>query len=140
MRIMADNTSSVSVLNHMGTSHSVSCNSLCKYIWEWRINRGIWLSVIPILGKQNIYADMESRRRSHTSAEWMLNKHILLSSFEKLSFRPNIDLFASRLNRQIECFVSLRPDPDSYAIDAFTLDLGKYNFYAFPPLSHHHCF
>ena len=47
--------------------------------------------------------------------------------------RPSIDLFASRLNAQVEQFVSWRPDPDAVAVDAFSLDWAKFEFYAFPP-------
>ena len=34
IRLMCDNTTAVNVINHMGTSHSDSCNSLAKEIWE----------------------------------------------------------------------------------------------------------
>ena len=34
IRIMCENTTAVTVLNHMGTSHSDLCNSLAKEIWE----------------------------------------------------------------------------------------------------------
>ena len=54
---MCDNITAVNVINHMGTSHPVSCNSLAKEIWEWCIARDIWLSVwlrfADIPGKQN---------------------------------------------------------------------------------------
>ena len=49
---------------------------------------------------------------------------------------PDIDMFASRLNKQIECFVSWRPDPDAVAIDAFSLNSSDYKLiYAFVPFS-----
>ena len=132
---MTDNTTTVAILNHMGTSHSMSCNDLCKSIWEWCLKGSIWLSVVHIPGKANIRADIESRRKYSSSSEWMINTQTLLSFFEQLSVQPNIDLFASRLNYQLDCFVSFKPDPYSYAIDAFTLDWGKYDFYIFPPFS-----
>ena len=34
IRVLCDNTTAMNVLNHMGTSHSNSCNSLAKEIWE----------------------------------------------------------------------------------------------------------
>ena len=49
---------------------------------------------------------------------------------------PDVDLFASRLNYQVESYVSWRADPSSVHIDAFTLDWSAYTcFYAFPPFS-----
>ena len=102
IRVMTDNTTAVSVINHMGTSHSLSCNDICTSIWQWCSIRNIWLSVAHIPGKENISADRESRRKYNSSSEWMLNKQMLLSCFEQLSFYPTIDLCASRLNHQCQ--------------------------------------
>ena len=135
VRVITDNTTAVSVISHMGSSHSQTCNDLCKTIWNWCISRNIWLSVAHIPGHQNVYADYESRKITDTSAEWQLNPNILHSCLRYLHAAPQIDLFASRINCQIDCFVSFKPDPEAYAIDAFTLDWGAYNFYAFPPFS-----
>nr|CAH7752488.1 unnamed protein product [Callosobruchus chinensis] len=33
------------------------------------------------------------------------------------------------------CMFSWGPDPDSFGVDAFTLDWSDYYFYAFPPFS-----
>ena len=57
IRIMSDNTTAVGVLNRMGTSHSKSCNKLCKTIWQWCMSRKIWLSVAHIPGHDNTSAD-----------------------------------------------------------------------------------
>ena len=50
VRILTDNTTAIAVLNHMGTSHSDPCNRLGKEIWEWCIDRNIWLSAAHIPG------------------------------------------------------------------------------------------
>ena len=58
--------------------------------------------------------------------------------FQKVveNFRvPEVDLFATRLNRKVECFVSWSPDPDAYMIDAYTIVWTDFYFYAFPPFS-----
>ena len=135
VRVMTDNTTAVSVISHMGSSRSKTCNDLCKTIWNWCISRNLWLSVAHIPGKQNFYADYESRKKTVTSAEWQLNPNILNSCFRHLRTAPQIDLFASRINCQMDCFVSFKPDPEAYAVDAFTLNWGAYDFYAFPPFS-----
>ena len=134
IRMMCDNTSAVNILNHMGTSHSDPCNDLAKVIWEWSINRNIWLSAAHIPGKKNIVADFESRRNQRES-EWMLNKALLSRALESLNVSPVIDLFASRINKQFKRYVSYRPDPNAEAIDAFSLNWENLNFYAFPPFS-----
>ena len=49
---------------------------------------------------------------TYIQAEWMLEKH-LFESLTNTTTSPTIDLFASRLNH--------KPDPNAYAVDAFSL-------------------
>ena len=49
--------------------------------------------------------------------------------------KPEIDLFASRLNNQLNQYVSWHPDPGAAFIDAFNLNWHNIQFYAFPPFS-----
>ncbi|GFO45303.1 reverse transcriptase/ribonuclease h/methyltransferase [Plakobranchus ocellatus] len=65
--------------------------------------------------------------------EWRLNPNLLQPALRLLNAHPSVDLFASRLNHQFSRFVSYRPDPDAFAVDAFHLSWSKLNFYAFPP-------
>ena len=129
-----DNTTAVAVINHMGTSHSEQLNKLYKEIWDWCIARKLWVTAGHIAGKANIEADLESRQ-NQTETEWMLNPTLLLQSLQTLKFAPDTDLFASRLNKQFPNYVAYRPDPDSIAIDAFTINWATLKFYAFPPFS-----
>ena len=48
---------------------------------------------------------------------------------------PEVDLFASRVNAQVDCFVAYRPDPHASHIDAFTISWSDMTFYAFPPFA-----
>ena len=45
----------------------------------------------------------------------------------------NVDLFATRLNTQLEKFVSWRPDPEAIGSDALQLTWTGWTGYAFPP-------
>ena len=47
--------------------------------------------------------------------------------------KPDIDLFASRLNAQVEDYVSWKPHPMAKFVDAFTIDWSQFFFYAYPP-------
>ena len=134
IRLLIDNTIAIAVLNHMGTSHSKPCNRLGKEIWEWCIIRNIWISAAHIPGVHNITADLESRK-TNSSTEWMIVSNVLHETISKVNFHPDIDLFASRLNNQFPRYVSFRPDPGAVAIDALTLNLSQFQFYAFPPFS-----
>ena len=118
----------------MGTSNSGSCNRLGKDIWEWCASRNIWISAAHSPGFQNTTADFESRK-ANSATEWMLDSTVLTRALAQINFNPDIDLFASRLNAQFPQYVAFKPDPGAVAIDAFTLNLSQYNFYAFPPFS-----
>ena len=48
---------------------------------------------------------------------------------------PDIDLFASRLNKQIDNYVSWFPDPDACYVDAFSFSWHNLTPYIFPPFS-----
>ena len=83
---------------------------------------------------QNILADTASRQ-FRDDLEWKLNPTIF-SKIITVFPKPDVDLFASRLNRQLLPYVSWRADPASVHTDAFTLDWSTYDcFYAFPPFS-----
>ena len=131
---MIDNTTAVYTLNNMGTNLSYLCNSVVKKIWAGAIKREISLSSAYIPGKLNEEANAMSREEQIMS-EWMLSKDIFAAAMKKLDIAPNIDLFESRLNCQLIPYVSYRPDNESCAEDAFSLDWSQYVFYAFPPFS-----
>ena len=77
----------------------------------------MWVSAAHIPGTQNTEADSFSRNYNEIF-EWKLSTHL----FQKVSsmFRnPTLDLFASRVNYQIDRYISWKPNPKALAIDAF---------------------
>ena len=93
----------------------------------------IWVTTAYIPGVHNVVADRRSRC-FQVEHEWKLNK----PAFQHILYKYpdlNVDLFASRLNYQLDTYASWEPDPLSTYIDAFTIDWDKLNFYAFPPFS-----
>ena len=99
VRLMIDNTSAVSIINHMGTSHSVKCNALAKTVWEWCIERQIWISAAHIPGRDNFIADFESRHNERES-EWMLDTTSLTRALHDLDFVPVIDFLPQGLTNK----------------------------------------
>ena len=134
VKILSDNTTAVFAINNMGTSHSSNCNKIAFEIWDLARKQNLWLSASHIPGKENKLADIESRKQEK-STEWKLDPVILKTSLDKLQFQPSIDLFASRTNCQFTKFISFRPDPDAWGIDAFSYNWKDFKFYAFPPFS-----
>jgi len=133
VRVMCDNTTAISYINNMGGVKSENCNTIAIEIWEFCINKNIWISASHIPGKENTEADILSRKLDDNT-EWHLNPKLFLEIFKKFG-RPNIDLFATRINKQVEKYVSWHPEPDCYAIDAFSIRWNSYLYYIFPPFS-----
>ena len=72
IRFEIDNTTAVSYVNGMGGCKSAACDEVAKKIWDWCIERGLWLSAVHIPGTMNVKADVMSRRH-YSDHEWMLN-------------------------------------------------------------------
>ena len=134
VRVLSDNTTTVFVLNKMGTTKSSECNDVAKKVWMFCQSRDIYITCSHIPGKENVIADIESRRE-YKQAEWMLNRSIFQAAVRFLKFTPSIDCFATRVNAQLGDYVSRQPDPFAKHIDAFSLNWGPLNAYLFPPFS-----
>ena len=132
IRIMSDNTTAISYITSKGGCQSKDCDNIARDIWSWAIARNNWLSASYTPGKHNIIADKLSREFNMT-LEWKLNPAI----FDKISYhfsKPGIDLFASRINHQLDIYVSWKPDPGASFVDAFTINWALFaNSSAFPP-------
>lgn len=134
LKILSDNTTAVQCINNMGSCKSVECDQITKTIWDWGINRNVWLTSAHIPGRLNREADEESRK-TELRTEWKLNRKIFNNMLNYFQFFPEIDLFASRINTQLPRFFSYRPDPFSEVTNAFTVSWGDIKFYCFPPFS-----
>lgn len=128
-----DNTTAIAYINRMGGVRFPHLNMVTRELWQWCEQRHIHVFASYISSKDNETADAESRR-VHPDIEWELSKE----AFEKLVNMfgmPEIDLFASRINKKCQKYVSWQRDPDAYAVNAFTIDWKNLYFYAFPPFA-----
>lgn len=132
VRIYLDNTTAVSYINRMG-GRMKNLNSWARKIWIWCCKHNIWLSAAHLPGVHNIEADLQSRS-SHDNSEWCLNKKFFDLICQSWGV-PDVDLFASRLNFKVNKFVSWKPDPYAFAVDAFSLFWGNDLLYIFPPFA-----
>jgi hypothetical protein len=131
--IRSDNTTTVSYILHMGGSKSDICNIITKQIWSWCIQRQIWITCEYLPGIFNVDADWESRHVNDRT-EWSLDQNIF-QKIIKMFGKPDIDLFASRLNKKLDKFVSWRPQPGSEHVNAFSISWKDFYAYCFPPFS-----
>ena len=133
IRIMSDNTTAISYINNMGGIRSPQCEAVAFMIWQLARGQEIWISAAHVPGVDNCLADRLSRKYDNES-EWMLDPLV----FKKISVLwglPEVDMFASSLNRQIDNFVSWKPDSKALYIDAFSVDWTFIFAYIFPPFS-----
>ena len=114
-----DNRTAVFYVNRMGGTRSPLMSSLAIRIWQWCLERNITLTAEHLPGVDNVVADEESRM-IQSPAEWKLHQGVFRQIMETLS-RCNVDLFATRLNAQLEQFVSWQPDPNAVGTDALLL-------------------
>ena len=71
-------------------------------------------------GCQNTAADVESRA-VNLDSEWHLDSIVLKQALTVLQPEPCTDLFASRVNHQLHCYVATYwPDPKAHAINHFS--------------------
>ena len=52
-----------------------------------------------------------------------------------MSFKPDIDLFVTQMNRQFSDYEAYKSDPETKFIDAFITDWSGLKFYALPPIA-----
>jgi len=120
VQMKLDNVTAVTYINKLGGTHSQPLCQLVLTIWDWCIQRDVYLVAEHLPGKDNITADRESRS-TRDRCNWMLNPQV----FQKIQWQMGplqIDLFASRLKKQLPNFYSWRPDPEAIATDAFNQD------------------
>ena len=97
----------------------------------WCIRHNVWLTASHIPGPDNHIADFFSRNFKE-DIEWCLNREIFLQICDHFG-ELDLDLFASRLNRQTLNFVSWFPDPEALMTDTFSFSWGPFFSYGFPP-------
>ena len=130
--ILSDNSTTIAYINKMGGTHSFRCNKIARKIWDFAEKRKLWLVATHIPGLENEEADFLSRNFSDDT-EWSLCSEIFQIIIQNWG-KPDIDLFASRLNHKVDKFVSWFNEPGTLAVNAFTLNWNKLGLiYVFPP-------
>ena len=131
VQLSVDNTAAVSYLNHAGGTRSQALSELAIAIWEWCLQRKIYLSAIHIPGIVNKTPDGLSRQKLK-STEWKLHSSVFRQIMAVYQ-QPQVDLFASHHSHQLPNYFSWIPDPQAMGTDAFSIP-WKFNLcYLFPP-------
>ena len=130
---MSGNTAAVSYINKKGSLKSHEYNKIAKEIWIWCTIRDLHISPSHIPGKDN-FEEGKSSRKFQDATKWQLNPKIYKAVCGTFGI-PEIDLLSSRINRQTEKYVSWKPEPKAFAVDAFSINPSHPFMYIFPPFS-----
>ena len=132
IKILTDNTTTVAYLNHMGGT-KLKCNRVARKIWSWCERNDNWIVAAHIPGIKNITADKQTRT-SWDNMEWQLSPD-KFGEICRVFGKPDIDLFATRLNHQLPRYMSWKPDPGAEAVNAFVESWDTFFSYIFPPFN-----
>lgn len=133
IRCRLDNIPALTCLNKMGSHKINKLNAITQLVWEWCLERQLHISCVFVPGAENTIADFESRNIKNIDSEYKLNSSLLFDALNILEIYPDIDLFASRANKQFTPYISYRPDPECINVDSFSVNWNNNIIYAFPP-------
>ena len=133
VKVISDNMTTVHCITKMGSCRAPKCNAVARQIWDFAIQNKIWITAAHLAGKLNVEADEESRN-FNDDIEISLNKNIFQHACSIFG-RPEMDMFATRLNNKLPRYCAWKPDPGAEIIDAFTVSWEGMYIYAFPPFN-----
>ena len=73
-------------------------------------------------------------RNFNKTIKWKLSTH-LFQNLSGISGKPTLEIFASRINHQMDKYIPWKPDPKALASDAFSIKRNADFCYIFPPFS-----
>ena len=127
VRLMLHNFTAVHYINKLGGTKSPALSAISADIVNWCEKRKLSIKAIHLPGVLNVFTYQQSRMRNESS-DWELQE----STFQRILtlWEPEI---ASTWNKQLDRFVSWKPQPVGIAVDAFSLSWTNRRGYAFPP-------
>ncbi|KAI8516362.1 hypothetical protein Bbelb_049430 [Branchiostoma belcheri] len=108
VKVLTDNVTVVAYLNRLGGTRSQRLLDIALDLWEWCVNRDLYITAEHVPGKENVRADYNSRHFS-PATEWTLDRHTFLglqATFPRLM--KGVDLFASDISTTHEGGGSVR--------------------------------
>ena len=130
-----DHVTAVSCLTKLGSQDRVR-DKITSKIFQQASDLDIHLADTHLARILNSGADDLSHKEvMNERLKWMIAKEDMTFILQSLSFRPDIDLFASHLNFQIKPFCSFRPDPKLMHVNTFALNWQSWKPYTFPPFA-----
>ena len=133
IHLKLDNRTAVAYIQKMGGTRSVQMLPTTQEIWQFCLDREIFLTAEYLPGSLNTEADWQSRN-FQDSSDWRL-KVSVFKDLDRVLGPFCLDIFASRHNAQTPRYVSWRQDPFSVGVDAFQRNWKEEGLYMFPPFA-----
>ena len=131
--IRTDNSTCISYLKRQGGTKVPRLIYITWKLFHLCMDYNIQLVAVHLAGKLNSLVDQLSRATRPVATEWALNSHVFRAVARKWG-EPGIDLFTTRLNKQLLVYVSPCPDPQAFDTDALSMDWDILPFPSlFPP-------
>jgi len=124
----------ISYINRFGEVQYPKLNYIARKIWMYCEEHGHYVYAAYINTRDNFVADAESQSQEYNS-EWTIDDSCFHRIIRHFNYHPSIDLFASHSNQKLNLYVSWRPDPFAYEVDAFFLFWKNWKLYCFSPFS-----
>ena len=114
--VMSESSAAITYIINKGDIKS-------KKIWSWCFKNNSFIFAAHIPGKHNIEADTFSRK-ININTQWQLKLKIFTEATNEFCY-PEIDLFATRINTQLQNYASWSCKPEATAVVAFLTDWVK---------------
>ena len=140
IHLRVENTATLAWINRQNAPNETA-HLLLKEFWKFCAEKQIWVHASYISSSRYKVADKESRKLRH-NLEWSLKEKFFEKTVE--NFGPvTTDLFASRVNCEVNRYYSYSLEPESIWADAFSYRLKmtfpvnylKYLIFLFPLVS-----
>jgi hypothetical protein len=129
-----DNLSVVYYLNKQGGTRSANLMQVTDRVLSLAETHNIQIRAVHVRGELNVLADMLSRTHTVLRTEWRLAREAFEWIQADSPWGPaTVDLFANRLNTQLDRFFSPCEDSAAIATDALVAEWPDEVLYAFPP-------
>ena len=131
VHLKVDSTTTVAYVNKMGSTKYLAMSNISKQFWDYCLQREITITAEHLSGSLNHIADAQSRQYRDTS-NWMLAIPIF-QALTKVLGPVETDMFVDCMNKQLDKYVSWKPDPGAWKTDAFSIKWTDLKAYTFPP-------
>ena len=132
--IYSDSKTAVSTIQKMGSIHSLKRQKIMEEILKITKLKNVQIQATHLKGLKNCAADNLSRSDHVMPQEISISSRAFQNLCETINLWPQIDLFATPLNKKVEKFASSIPHVSAVTTNAFTIDWSKFQvLYAFPP-------